>query len=37
MKIQVNEDNESNGNKRPALNKLLKLDYVTKELRRIPL
>ena len=37
MKKQVNDDNENNAQRKPALNKLLNLDYVTKELRRIPL
>lgn len=37
MKTIVIEDNESNGQRKPALKKLLNLDKVTKELRRIPL
>ena len=31
------DDNQANSKKKPALNKLLKLSHVTKELRRIPI
>lgn len=37
MKTIVLEDNESNQKKKPALKKLLNLEAVTKDLRRIPL
>lgn len=37
MKKVVMQDNESNGNRKPALQKLLNLDPITKELRRIPI
>ena len=33
----VKSDNESNAKKQPALKKLLLLEEVTKELRRIPI
>ena len=37
MKTAVQEDNEANSSRKPALNKLLQLERVTKELRRIPI
>ena len=37
MKNAVDKDNESNSNRKPALQKLLLLEQVTKELRRIPI
>ena len=37
MNKAVNDDNEANQLKRPALQKLLNLDHVIKELRRIPI
>jgi len=37
MKEAVAQDNEANINRKPALRKLLLLDEITKELRRIPI
>jgi len=37
MTEAAQDDNEANSKKKPALNKLLKLGQVTKELRRIPI
>ena len=37
MNKAVNDDNEANQLKRPALQKLLNLDHAIKELRRIPI
>lgn len=37
MKLAVEADNQSNSKRKPALQKLMQLDEVTKELRRIPI
>ena len=37
MAASAQDDNQANAKKKPALNKLLKLGQVTKELRRIPI